>query len=214
MRGEQLTAPPRWAKRLGSPPLARGTGGMSARPQPIAWITPACAGNSRRAQNLRCAVGDHPRLRGEQNGLICGFLPLEGSPPLARGTGEYHRRYLHAYRITPACAGNRMRRTFALPSVGDHPRLRGEQLLIALCIHPVAGSPPLARGTVTGWGTTFWEVRITPACAGNRSWPKSTGGTSWDHPRLRGEQGGDCKFNGFTLGSPPLARGTANLTPL
>ena len=73
-------------------------------------ITPACAGNSSEAKQYMKKRGDHPRLRGEQNGLVCDFLPRKGSPPLARGTVFSDADGIHAGGITPACAGNRLKK--------------------------------------------------------------------------------------------------------
>ena len=70
------------------------------------------------------------------------------------------------------------------------------------------GSPPLARGTVMELDPKYCDVRITPACAGNRVLPFSIFGSAKDHPRLRGEQGACRPCFIVALGSPPLARGT------
>ena len=50
--------------------------------------------------------------------------------------------------------------------------------------------------------------RITPACAGNSILFFAFRDKSWDHPRLRGEQGHVSKYIDIETGSPPLARGT------
>ena len=54
----------------------------------------------------------------------------------------------------------------------------------------------------------YCDVRITPACAGNRVLPFSIFGSAKDHPRLRGEQHQLSVFICPEQGSPPLARGT------
>ena len=64
------------------------------------------------------------------------------------------------------------------------------------------------RGTVDGPYANVLEVRITPACAGNRPL-KSSGHFAWrDHPRVCGEQIWQRKWPGFVQGSPPRVRGT------
>ena len=81
-------------------------------------------------------AGDHPRLRGEQiraailsgrdagspplaRGTACGAgmcarcsaaFPVPGSPPLARGTGSVMDGEVRYKGITPACAGNRLKK--------------------------------------------------------------------------------------------------------
>ncbi len=90
-------------------------------------ITPACAGNRRITMCVWPPKRDHPRVCGEQPGLIVlpryglGSPPrvrgtgfsishetiLIGSPPRVRGTGGESFE-IHSYEgITPACAGNR-----------------------------------------------------------------------------------------------------------
>ena len=128
LRGEQLTAPPRWAKRLGSPPLARGTGGTITFDSAAARITPACAGNRCSCFSSALCSRDHPRLRGEQARAISFPSWPIGSPPLARGTAPALARLVRHGRITPACAGNRCPYPARRGKSRDHPRLRGEQL--------------------------------------------------------------------------------------
>ena len=92
--------------KMGSPPLARGTDHRPRRSGPDQGITPACAGN--RPAFLRALVKtrDHPRLRGEQAAGIKVGDVVEGSPPLARGTGAFLLARRRRRGITPACAGN------------------------------------------------------------------------------------------------------------
>ena len=86
--------------------------------------------------------------------------------------------------------------------------MRGEQWSMFSSISLYLGSPPLARGTVMELDPKYCDVRITPACAGNRVLPFSIFGSAKDHPRLRGEQGACRPCFIVALGSPPLARGT------
>ena len=171
-------------------------------------ITPACAGNSSR--DLR-AVGnywDHPRLRGEQSVICDSVVAKLGSPPLARGTGSRYGFPHVVVGITPACAGNSCSNFVLISSNRDHPRLRGEQPIIAAHVSALAGSPPLARGTGEIGSDYNKDFRITPACAGNSTLRSNNVESSRDHPRLRGEQLTVSDANKMIVGSPPLARGT------
>ena len=110
LRGEQLPSVRHGAGDKGSPPLARGT----AKPL-ISWvtrlgITPACAGNSKLAAWQMQAGEDHPRLRGEQERDIAELRSPLGSPPLARGTATFYCASVLTAGITPACAGNRLKK--------------------------------------------------------------------------------------------------------
>ena len=86
LRGEQTVLEVIEAPYQGSPPLARGTVGISKRTHQRLGITPACAGNSPLIQQIGLVERDHPRLRGEQEDDGNGNAGSEGSPPLARGT--------------------------------------------------------------------------------------------------------------------------------
>ena len=136
------------AQSGGSPPLARGTEILRL---------------------YRHYNADHPRLRGEQHTGDFYGKPFVGSPPLARGTASEAKKEWKRIGITPACAGNSCGCGLKHLLLGDHPRLRGEQLCATTMQYFSPGSPPLARGTarhpslpVSAWG-------ITPACAGNRN---------------------------------------------
>ena len=69
--------------------------------------------------------------------------------------------------ITPARAGNSVSNARQRTAKTDHPRSRGEQNTTLNFAGANSGSPPLARGTVSGvryHSVRFW---ITPARAGN-----------------------------------------------
>ena len=208
MRGEQDLLREKAEIAAGSPPLARGT---VIHPHPLKAhhrITPACAGNRSRTDCKRHGVQDHPRLRGEQfRSKKCSCSGI-GSPPLARGTALFVWDSALYCRITPACAGNRGLSTILSPSSRDHPRLRGEQLSTSACALRIAGSPPLARGTVGEEALDALGAGITPACAGNREGNIPRRKAARDHPRLRGEQSVCHILAAGRVGSPPLARGT------
>ena len=109
--------------------------------------------------------------------------------------------------------------------------MRGEQILYGRKIHNIRGSPPLARGTASEAKKEWKRIGITPACAGNsksfnsktvkqRDHPRLRGeqipyicaaSSISDHPRLRGEQDGYTQQLRLSRGSPPLARGTADI---
>ena len=150
-------------------------------------IIPACAGNTRRASRSAARSPDHPRLRGEHTALSGSTAANLGSSPLARGTLPTLTGCFRSGRIIPACAGN----TAVAPGPGrasrDHPRLRGEHVLLHSRGRAGAGSSPLARGTLSSSRSLRRLARIIPACAGNTFhvplWPCAHA----DHPRLRGE---------------------------
>ena len=172
-------------------------------------ITPACAGST------YC-----PR-----------HVPLlnAGSPPPARGAPGVPCPAHAERRITPACAGSTTFTMSRLPTVTDHPRLRGEHMFVISTAPTVCGSPPPARGAPGRGDDRLARCRITPACAGSTDRHRSSRGgapgspppargarrsagaslrvTHSDHPRLRGEHAGCARQRCCVVGSPPPARG-------
>ena len=112
-------------------------------------------------------------------------------------------------RITPACAGNRRSLISLTTRIWDHPRVCGEQLPPLLAQFPAVGSPPRVRGTGGATRRRCPRAGITPACAGNSSMSASPGWSTWDHPRVCGEQRSLLRSGEGKEGSPPRVRGTA-----
>ena len=108
-------------------------------------ITPACAGTTTFLQISDEAVGDHPRLRGNNRNAEGISDRMLGSPPLAREQRVRIVKRIKSFGITPACAGTTNRPWRCWYRSWDHPRLRGNNT--QTCRPPPAtrGSPPLAR---------------------------------------------------------------------
>ncbi len=85
--------------------------------------------------------------------------------------------------------------------------MRGEKVALPYSYYYRSGSPPLARGKVGRGKKPRPAGRITPACAGKRSFGTSPPLPWKDHPRLRGEKLLRARSAPFAAGSPPLARG-------
>ena len=145
---------------------------------------------------------------GEQYRCLRNFRYMWGSPPRVRGTGPGGQPDRAHGRITPACAGNRIRGRAAPQAVKDHPRVCGEQRQSPSSSQLAVGSPPRVRGTV---GQPFQSIRrhgITPACAGNSISAIPPATASKDHPRVCGEQRTSTLPALLAQGSPPRVRGT------
>ena len=145
----------------------RGTDGSCKRHHIPQRITPACAGNSFFGQDRLPASEDHPRVCGEQRKSLLCAAAKGGSPPRVRGTALVIPPRWMGYRITPACAGNRLHFVFPHSRLKDHPRVCGEQSEISATAFALTGSPPRVRGTVGEARIQNAGERITPACAGN-----------------------------------------------
>ena len=91
----------------------------------------------------------------------------------------------------------------------DHPRVRGEKGRTPERHRYDRGSPPRARGKGRNMAERQGFTRITPACAGKRTFSLPHLLNAQDHPRVRGEKP-VCKHKTERFeGSPPRARGKA-----
>ena len=146
-------------------------------------------------------------MRGEDAEVQLPGRPDGGSPPHARGRQEDHEVSADISRITPACAGKTSGWLVGGSSLGDHPRMRGEDARSPPKSSTRRGSPPHARGrplvAIPGGG----GVGITPACAGKTRASQECICRRADHPRMRGEDIMRLKEEKRVTGSPPHARG-------
>ena len=112
--------------------------------------------------------------------------PLE-TPPLARGRLHHLNLRCTSDRNTPACAG---KTGTGNPSVGI-----------------TIETPPLARGRRARLKALMLPAGNTPACAGKTADRVRNVGSSWKHPRLRGEDIAEAASDSCARETPPLARG-------
>ena len=192
-----------WTRRsgMGSSPRARGTLHLSFGFWCSGGIIPACAGNTCFLQSDNGFRRDHPRVRGEHDGITVGTPVQLGSSPRARGT-----RHRKAHRqgqdgIIPACAGNTWSADFWSWCGGDHPRVRGEHMQVNAASIAARGTQDVGHGDV-------YLLGIIPACAGNTSRVSRGVRFAQDHPRVRGEHDEPAAIQPILLGSSPRARGT------
>ena len=158
-------------------------------------------------QYPRKTYPDHPRSRGEY--LVCMQppRPRSGSSPLSRGIPFLVPQILFALRIIPALAGNTEHNEPAIEKDLDHPRSRGEYILVSNIFRTAQGSSPLSRGILLHHTISQLILGIIPALAGNTKTQGNTRPPDTDHPRSRGEYvHGAFRIN-RTSGSSPLSRG-------
>ena len=92
---------------------------------------------------------------------------------------------------------------------GSSPRVRGTAALVNTAIL-VSGSSPRVRGTETLLHGALCRNGIIPACAGNSIRLLANTSSSWDHPRVCGEQETLPFLVATMRGSSPRVRGTAD----
>ncbi len=140
--------------------------------------------------------------------------PARGSPPRARGQGPALHRKLDRVRFTPACAGTGTRPTSTARATSVHPRVRGDRAFTGAGSSSSYGSPPRARGQVKPNRRSLRRFRFTPACAGTGRASAARRPGCAVHPRVRGDRRDECARHGEGRGSPPRARGQAQLFEL
>ena len=131
---------------LGSPPRVRGRVIVNNDRFANIGITPAYAGKRTPSGPRSSSARDHPRMCGEELQGIIGALQGLGSPPRMRGRAAPFPVHTSIPRITPACAGKRQSRCLSGGWLQDHPRVRGEEDIMADESRMMEGSPPRARG--------------------------------------------------------------------
>ena len=122
----------------GSPPHVRGKESDTDKASFASRITPACAGKRNTERGCKNGAKDHPRMCGEKVSFCISCSAIAGSPPHVRGKGANSKATLPYDRITPACAGKRLKRSRStVPPVAIVP------LFPSVCNKPVVsdGSP-------------------------------------------------------------------------
>ena len=133
MRGEHRRSSLLLDRLTGSSPHARGAHALITAVTSAGGIIPACAGSTNGTYRTPRPSRDHPRMRGEHDGVWRRKEAYEGSSPHARGARHIDRRRLGVAGIIPACAGSTKRARTSTARSRDHPRMRGEH---RSCLRP------------------------------------------------------------------------------
>ena len=173
----------------GSSPRVRGTAISAEAGTAHGRFIPACAGNSKAMTGSAPCKAVHPRVCGEQTEAADAAMPITGSSPRVRGTGQNDGKRAMHRRFIPACAGNSHRRRPRTGSGPVHPRVCGEQSPLSIMPAMNSGSSPRVRGTGSPRSGALTCRRFIPACAGNRPRPMPLVPGAPVHPRVCGEQG-------------------------
>ena len=186
-RGEYPVSSSHDQRRTGSSPLSRGIQSCSINSNTVTGIIPALAGNTNLSDLKELRRRDHPRSRGEYTPFSHCTTASQGSSPLSRGIPALWDPQDPRPRIIPALAGNTGGYGGRKRGARDHPRSRGEYLLMTSRTGPGRGSSPLSRGILPHLRMRVHAIRIIPALAGNTGCTEEQGELLKDHPRSRGE---------------------------
>ena len=173
--------------RSGSSPHTRGAPSHPLEGLDEAGIIPAYAGSTRFRRAVARPFWDHPRIRGEHCAGEMLLAVFQGSSPHTRGARGGR------------CRGLRPRL--------DHPRIRGEHLARNAELLFGEGSSPHTRGAPGNYLQYGNEPRIIPAYAGSTRKTTTSGSTTTDHPRIRGEHSCTLALMPAIAGSSPHTRG-------
>ena len=125
---------------VGSSPRVRGTGARAREPCLVGRFIPACAGNSVRPVTAVLFSPVHPRVCGEQSQQRNVVSRHAGSSPRVRGTEQQSKIDHDNGRFIPACAGNSLVEIPGSKLAPVHPRVCGEQVVLALANYQLPAS--------------------------------------------------------------------------
>ena len=130
-----------------------------------------------------------------------------GSSPHTRGALGAFVGSVSVEGIIPAYAGSTFPYTLTVLALGDHPRIRGERILVHVPSATPIGSSPHTRGARSAPASHTNSARIIPAYAGSTRRESLRRHDSADHPRIRGEHGRRVAPRADGVGSSPHTRG-------
>ena len=192
---------------MGSSPRVRGKPRCEHLDHVEDGLIPACAGKTRPAGTRSFLSRAHPRVCGENREIAFGNWYEQGSSPRVRGKLLCCSCLRFLVGLIPACAGKTARVTARSMSVTAHPRVCGENGLIAEPFRQEGGSSPRVRGKRNKWGTLLLIRGLIPACAGKTRGYRVWALFRWAHPRVCGENMMTTSQLGLSVGSSPRVRG-------
>ena len=135
---------------------------------------------------------DHPRIRGEHEAGVRLREHAQGIIPAYAGNTVYLRvLHLSPLGSSPHTRGTMPAACGRWSIAGDHPRIRGEHVVLAELLPRVDWIiPAYAGNTVALDGEKLWDVGSSPHTRGTRDAPAAPAACGRDHPRIRGEHKG------------------------
>ena len=207
IRGEHIQKQSADSTGKGSSPHTRGAPRVESRRGILGGIIPAYAGSTVTSRVALPTEPDHPRIRGEHPPRWVQPAEYRGSSPHTRGARQGSRRPPAQARIIPAYAGSTAVARPASGSIADHPRIRGEHLMVSPPFFILRGSSPHTRGAPRRRPARLRRPGIIPAYAGSTGQATRASGAGKDHPRIRGEHSPSPTSPSAPAGSSPHTRG-------
>ena len=150
----------------GSSPRGRGKLILSTDRESKLGLIPAWAGKTTLDDLAARGVQAHPRVGGENSACRGSARAVEGSSPRGRGKPHAEGLPVSATGLIPAWAGKTYgSHTLTVPSWA-HPRVGGENELMAFATSSFVGSSPRGRGKPAKIFPAHHLLRLIPARAG------------------------------------------------
>ena len=169
IRGEHVSFEHDVDTLTGSSPHTRGAPQHRLTPHRERRIIPAYAGSTTSTREHAEMVRDHPRIRGEHGATWEIRDRSPSSSPHTRGARNLLHGNIGGAKIIPAYAGSTDDASRLCSRIEDHPRIRGEHLVIGDEKHNHRGSSPHTRGARRRPRRRIVPLRIIPAYAGSTS---------------------------------------------
>ena len=185
--GENLPAYPLAYRNRGTSPRMRGKHQLGCLMAADLRNIPAYAGKTKSSTIAMRVGSEHPRVCGE-NVLRAGAWALDaGTSPRMRGKPTLSAARSLCIRNIPAYAGKTPAQGWARSSTSEHPRVCGENLPERLILGVVDGTSPRMRGKHVCSANRSAHARNIPAYAGKTMRSRTWVSSSWEHPRVCGE---------------------------
>ena len=168
---------------------------------------PAHAGKTSLRGNGPARGQEHPRARGENVQKNWGQVGTEGTSPRTRGKSLMPAPPQPQHRNIPAYAGKIPPQREHQPPVWEHPRARGENLLICFRKQAGHGTYPRTRGKPQDSIGPLVSQRNIPAHAGKTCKNAWRTPRCWEHPRARGENRITAEDNACVMRNIPAHAG-------
>ena len=169
--------------------------------------TPAYAGKTLIPRLRIASAQKHPRVCGEDYGMLFAIVPALETPPRMRGRRFRGCLFRYSRGNTPAYAGKTPREGTRAGTLQKHPRVCGEDLSSVLRWRLYQETPPRMRGRRAVVYSILCACRNTPAYAGKTSQSRTSTSCGQKHPRVCGEDQGLRPRPEPVSKTPPRMRG-------
>ena len=188
-------------------PHTRGELILRRDQHPLFGNIPAYAGRTGTREERLCAIGKHPRIRGENEALEHVLAMRQETSPHTRGEPFATTSSTSYDGNIPAYAGRTEPQARGNVGPEKHPRIRGENLYYGSPIFYCRETSPHTRGEPHPKKKGLPFPGNIPAYAGRTLTLITCRGRHRKHPRIRGENVVEAKSHKNNMETSPHTRG-------